>query len=283
MTNRVEELLLQLEQIDYRNSSNLSVSNQSKHDNPIKEQESFKQGLKSLLSSPGLQDDSLKTELQDLQTQLKILSIQKKKEKINNQKQCSNIDKQVSAHKEELEKIEKQLGSLEDKADNVEKIIKEKQDEKLEAFRYALKPLEETSNTILEEKQFLMKKKEDLSARVNEILSKRASKTDELKSLLFQRAEYFSNREKLQVLLTEIKEKEPYNFKEYLHEIETREILSAIKNRKSKQTSELKEIEKKLAEIEGLIEKTSEDHEQKAEVPEKIEQGIEDLENYLNL
>ena len=201
MTSRVEELLSQLEQIDYKNSPSHSVSVNNKSESQIKENSALKQSVTNLLASSGFQDNNLKTELQDLQVQEKVLVVQKKKEKINMCKQCDKIDAQVGAHKEELEKIEKQLGTLEARAENVEKIIKEKQDEKLEAFRYALKPLEDTANTILEEKEGLKKKNISLTTRMNELESIRNSKSEELKGLLSQRTEYNQNREKLHQIL----------------------------------------------------------------------------------
>ncbi|OMJ82288.1 hypothetical protein SteCoe_17069 [Stentor coeruleus] len=286
MTSRVEELLSQLERIDYRNSTSPRPSSPSRSEKQIKEQLSFKRSLTNLLASPTLQDSNLKTELQDLQVQLKVLAMQKKKEKLNSTKQCGKISAQAAEHQSELEKIEKQLAALEAKAENIEKLIKEKQDEKLEAFRFALKPLEDTANTILEEKEMLKKKNDGLNTRMEELNSLRQTKTEELKSLLSQRTEYTLNREKLQKLLVEIKEKDHCNYKEYVQELETKEILSAIKNRKSKHMMALKEIEKKLAEIEVKIEKSEEKNETlvRAEsfIPVTIEKEIEDMEVYLN-
>ena len=184
-------------------------------------------------------------------------------------------------------KIEKQLGSLETRAENIEKIIKERQDEKLEAFRYALKPLEDTENTILEEKESLQQKSASLTLRMSEIENIRSSKSEELKSLLAQRSEYSQNCEKLRKTLNEIKQKDPCNYKEYVQEIETRDILAAIKNKKSKQTASLKELEKRIAEIELQIEKSSETSQGRQRtdsfVPITIHKELEELENYLNI
>ncbi|OMJ89634.1 hypothetical protein SteCoe_8173 [Stentor coeruleus] len=286
MTARVEELLSQLEQIDYRNNASPRPPSPTKSDKQLKEQLSFKRSLTNLLASPTLQDSNLKTELQDLEVQLKVLAMQKKKEKLNSTKQCGKISAQAAEHQIELEKIEKQLASLEAKAENIEKLIKEKQDEKLETFKFALKPLEDTANTIFEEKEMLKKKNDELNSRMDELNSLRQTKTEELKALLSQRTEYTLNREKLQKHLAEIKEKDHCNYKEYVQELETKEILLAIKNRKSKHMMALKEIEKKLAEIEVKIEKSEEKNETlvRAEsfIPITIEKEIEDMEAYLN-
>lgn len=287
MTSRVDELLMQLERIDYRNSICEPTLNRYNSDPMIKDNSDTKKNPIKLTPSPCLREVNLKSELQDSQVSLRVLSVQKKKEKINMSKQCDKIDTQVLGYKQELEKIEKQLSGLETKAETIEKVIKEKQDEKLEAFRYALKPLEDTANTILEEKNSLNSKSETLKSRLAEIDLLRNSKTEELKVILSQRSEYNQNREKLQEVLLEIKEKDPYNYKEYIQEIESKEILNAIKNRKSKQTAELKEIEKKLAEIEVQIQKCVENlnlsQKNDSNVPVTIEKEIEDLESYLNL
>lgn len=286
MAARVEELLSQLEQVDYKHSPTNSVSSNRKClPNPY-ERKSMKRSLTNLLSSPVMQDSNLRTELDDLKVQAKVLALQKKKEKQNLNKQSEKILSQVKLHQSELEKLEKQLNVLEAKAENVEKVIKEKQDEKLEAFRYALKPLEDTANTILDETDLLSSKHEKLSSRMVELDSLRSSKTEELKTLLSQRSEYSKNREKLQKILTDIKENDNCNYREYVQEIETREILNAIKNRKSKQTSALKELEKKLAEIEVKIEQFSKLHELNKQspisIPITIEKEIIDIEIYLN-
>ena len=287
MAARVHELLSQLEQIDYRHSPTSSpVGNQRSQVN-IRERNSMKRSLTHLLASPVLQDSNLRTELDDLKVQQKVLNLQKKKESQNFLKQCEKIDTQVKAHKNELITLEKQLNLLEVKAENVEKSIKEKQDEKLEAFKYALKPLEDTANTINDEKYLLEQRQGKLAKRMEELDSIRSVKTEELKNVLAQRNEYAKNREKLQKLLNDIKENDNCNYKEYVHEIETKEILNAIKNRKSKQTTSLKELEKKLAEIEVEIENCSKRHQDnkgmQVMIPITIEKEILDMENYLNI
>lgn len=286
MAARVEELLSQLEQIDYRHSpTNSASSNRKSLTNQI-ERRSVKRSLTNLLSSPVMQDSNLRTELDDLKVQAKVLGLQKKKEKQNLVKQCEKISSQVKLHQTEKEKLEKQLNALEAKAENVEKVIKEKQDEKIEAFRYALKPLEDTANTIFDEKELLSAKYEKLTSKTLELDSLRSGKTEELKVLLGQRTEYSKNREKLQKILTNIKENDNCNYREYVQEIETREILNAIKNRKSKQTTALKELEKKLAEIEVQIEECNKKHEiiknSPIAIPITIEKEIIDMEIYLN-
>ena len=247
----------------------------------------MKRSLTHLLASPVLQDSSLRTELDDLKVQQKVLNLQKKKENQNFLKQCEKIDTQVKAHKNELITLETQLNLLEVKAENVEKSIKEKQDEKLEAFKYALKPLEDTANTINDEKYVLEQRQGKLGKRMEELDAIRSVKTEELKNVLAQRNEYAKNREKLQKLLNDIKENDNCNYKEYVHEIETKEILNAIKNRKSKQTTSLKELEKKLAEIEVEIENCSKRHQEnkgmQVMIPITIEKEILDMENYLNV
>ena len=287
MAARVQELLSQLEQIDYRHSPTSSPVGNQRSQVHIRERNSMKRSLTHLLASPVLQDSSLRTELDDLKVQQKVLNLQKKKENQNFLKQCEKIDTQVKAHKNELITLETQLNLLEVKAENVEKSIKEKQDEKLEAFKYALKPLEDTANTINDEKYVLEQRQGKLGKRMEELDAIRSVKTEELKNVLAQRNEYAKNREKLQKLLNDIKENDNCNYKEYVHEIETKEILNAIKNRKSKQTTSLKELEKKLAEIEVEIENCSKRHQEnkgmQVMIPITIEKEILDMENYLNV
>lgn len=287
MASRVDEILLQLEQVDYKTSPTDSISMPRKSVSRSRDEINMRRSLTNLLSSQCLQDNNLSSEMQDLQLQLKVITVQKKKEKINMCKQSDKIDLQVGKHKEDLQKIEKQLSTLEAKAETVEKIIKEKQDEKLEAFRYALKPLEDTESTILEEKVSLQAKEQALHVRMNEIEALRSSKSEDLKSLLAQRSEYIQNREKLQKSLSEIKQKDPCNYREYIQEIETREIVAAIKNKKTRQTSALKELEKKIAEVELEIEKSLENsksrHRTDSFIPITIEKELEDLESYLNI
>ena len=286
MAARVQELLSQLEQIDYRHSPTNSPVGSQRSLMPTRERNSMKRSLTHLLASPVLQDSSLRTELDDLKVQQKVLNLQKKKEKQNFLKQSEKIDAQVKAHKQELIGLEKQLNLLETKAENVEKSIKDKQDEKLEAFKYALKPLEDTANTINDEKDLLEQKQGRLSKRMEELDLIRNSKTEELKTVLAQRNEYAKNREKLQKLLHDIKENDNCNYREYVHEIETKVILNAIKSKKSKQTTSLKEIEKKLAEVEVEIENCSKRHQDnkgmQVMIPITIEKEILDMENYLN-
>lgn len=291
MTARVEELLSQLEKIDFRKSLEPSPKNPSNKDPPVKfqlnDQLNPKKNLASTISSQIPSDNSLKTEIHDLQVQLKVLLMQKKKEKISICKQCDKIIAQVAEHKSELEKVEKELKTLETRAENIEKVLKEKQYEKLEAFRYALKPLEDTANTIIEEKEMLKRKNEELNKRLGELDRLKITKAEELKNLHKQKAELISNKEKLDNYLAEIKETEHCNYKEYLQEIETKEILSAIRDRKAKQMISLKEMEKKLAGIEAKIqssdEKTLNFTKPEDYRPVTLEKEIDDMESYLNL
>ncbi|OMJ78031.1 hypothetical protein SteCoe_22274 [Stentor coeruleus] len=291
MTARVEELLSQLEKIDFRKSLESSPKNQSNKDQQvkIKSNDSLnpQKSTENAISSQTLSDNNLQTEIQELQVQLKVLLMQKKKEKINICKQCDKISAQVTEQKIELEKVEKELKALETRSETIEKVLKEKQYEKLEAFRYALKPLEDTANTIIEEKEMLKKKNEDLNQRLGELDELKIKKSEELKKLQKQKTELISNKEKLSNYLAEIKETEYCNYKEYSQEIETKEILSAIRDRKAKCMKALKDMERKLAEVEAQIESSDkktlyvtrpEDY-----IPVTLEAEIDDMEAYLNL
>ena len=282
MTSKIDEMILKLENFDYRKILPESTSPSYKSVSSTHFRTHSQK--KSICSQKSELSASQKDNFKVLRAQL---SLQKKKAKIELQKKTDKIDQDIKAHMKELAKVKKNLRDLEKKADSVEKIVKDKQGSQLEAFRSALKPLEFTANTIIEEKKALIKAKQDLIVKISEDNSVKSEKTEEIHSLSRKKKSLSSEKEGLKKELEFIKDTESLTYREFFQEHETKKILQMLKDKKSALTVNIKNLDKKLTENEKYSQKLSTIKQSKPNLHSPsvlpIDKEIQDIEIYLNI
>ena len=282
MTSKIDEIILTLENFDYRKILPESTS------------PSYKS-----VSSTHFRTHSQKKSISSQKSELSVsqketfkvlgaqLSIQKKKAKIELQKKTDKVDQDIKVHMKELAKISKSLKALENKADSLEKIVKDKQGSQLEAFRSALKPLEFTVNTIIEEKKALTQTKQDLLGKISQDKTLKSEKTEEFHSLSTEKTSLSGEKLSLNKELESIKETESLTFREFFQEYETKKILQLLKNKKSALTESIKNLDKKLSVNEKSYQKISTNKYSKPKMHGPsvlpIDKEIQDIETYLNI
>lgn len=282
MTAKIDEIIYKLANFDYRKILPESTSPSYKSSSSVHfRTHSHKKSMSSQnLSITPSQNENLKV----VKAQL---SLQKKKARTELRKKTDKIDQDIKDQKKELAVIKKNLKILENKADHMQKIVGEKQSSQLEAFRYALKPLEITANTIIEEKKALIQAKEDILARMSEDNSKKLEKTEEYQSLSGKKASLSSQKSKLEKDLEYIKDTENCTYREFFQEQETKKILHLLKEKKSVLTEKIKNLDHKIAENEENMQKFSLPKTPKPSFSSlsslPIEKEIQDIELYLSI
>jgi hypothetical protein len=282
MTSKIDEIILKLQNFDYRKILPESTSPSYKS---VSSSHFRTHSHKKSMSS---QKSELSVSQKDAFKVLRMqLSLQKKKARIELQKKSDKIDQDIKIHMKELAKINKNLKVLENKAESVERIVKDKQGSQLEAFRSALKPLEFTANTIIEEKKELIRTKQDLLSKISQDSTLKLDKTEEFQSLSRKKTSLSSEKESLKKDLEFIKNTENLTYREYFQEQETKKILQMLKTKKLALTENIKNLDKKISENEKSLEKVSKSKQSKLIFHSSkvlpIDKEIQDIEIYLNI
>ena len=138
-------MILKLENFDYRKLLSESTTPSHKSASSFHQRASSKRKSMSSQCSSPLLENLTKSQIEALRSQKTELLIKKKQAKTELQKQTDKINDEIKKHRKELKVLLRTLKSLQTKSDNVDRILKEKQQDQLEAFRFALRPLEDAA------------------------------------------------------------------------------------------------------------------------------------------
>ena len=196
------------------------------------------------------QEDQLRAQVNDLLLQLEVLKTKKRRARINFNMQKEWLDSKLheltTQHSQLSQEIDTQEGlTREDHA-----VSSLEESETLKTFMHSIRPLEDASQIVLEEKQQaeqslteLMQRLEDLNAEfsgLNAEIRKNQTEIEQLQSDKYQREREFFK----------IKAKNPLEYDEIVQEVEIQRQVAALKEKKSKKSNELNEIDRKIAETE---------------------------------
>jgi hypothetical protein len=227
-----------------------------------------------------------KSQVEILKAQKNNIAVQKKQAKIELKKKTDKIQEEIKNKKKEMSLLVKHLKSLQFKAENVEKIVQAKQSDKLESFRWALRPLEDTANAILEERKILEMKKLKFFEKIREEEGVKESKNGEFLILEAQKNEKIREMQIVQDQIEDLRVNEGINFREYCQETETKSIIKKLKQKKTETLESIKNLDKKIEEAQSKLN----DFQKDLEIPVKInsfhenilEKELLEIEDYLN-
>lgn len=285
MTAKIQEMILKLENFDYRKLLSESTTPSHKSASSFHQRTSSKRKSMSSQCSSPLLENLTKSQIELLKSQKTELLIKKKQAKTDLQKQTDKINDEIKKHRKDLNILLRNLKSLQTKSDNVDKILKEKQQEQLEAFRFALRPLEETANSIIEEKKSLQALKLQLHQKVSNEEDLKTSKNSEFLQLESKLNEKLHEKQKIQSLIEDLKSNEDINYREYCQEVDTKKIIKLLKEKKSNIIENIKNLDYKIESSKTKLENLEiiQDPQDIYLTPPPILKEIEDIESYLDI
>ena len=285
MTAKIQEMILKLENFDYRKLLSESTTPSHKSASSFHQRASSKRKSMSSQCSSPLLENLTKSQIEALRSQKTELLIKKKQAKTELQKQTDKINDEIKKHRKELNVLLRTLKSLQTKSDNVDRILKEKQQDQLEAFRFALRPLEDTANSIIQERKSLQRLKAQIQEQVLSEEDLKSSKNSEFLQLESKLKEKLHEKAKIQSLIEDFKSNEEINYKEYCQEAETRKIVKLLKEKKSTIVESIKTLEGKIESSKAklgslqVVPGPLDTHSS----PPPVLKEIEDIESYLDV
>ena len=195
-------------------------------------------------------EEILKYSLQEAEAKLQSLEQQKRMIRGTRQEHSARISIGIDKNKEDILKLEKQLEKLEKNSELMTNAIKKQNQQKIESFKVALKPLQDVIDMIKDTKITVASKLTEVDEKLETLailekdqMSDLAKKIEEEKEVKDQKMNF------AQVL--EIKKKESlWDYKEFIQDKETKEQLLKVREQKKQKIAALNETDKILA---GLL------------------------------
>jgi hypothetical protein len=249
--------------------------------------EEIKAQLVQLTDYTTHQEASIRQQLQEIEVQLEAAASQKKMERTK----LARVRHQISYQLEETSKaifaLKNAHGKLSKRQAEVKELIDKEHLDRLDTFKYALKPLEDTINLITDERKKLEAQLNELDSSLQSAENSWRETRADLSKAEEERTAYLKRKEEAEKGLSEFEKQFPFHYRAYAEEQETKESLVRVTERKGKIMAEIQAIEEKIANLNEVIE-SKRDYISSVEnaynvVSQDEIQTLERMENLINL
>ena len=173
-------------------------------------------------------------------------------------KQEAKYTSEAFGHKKEtllvsIQKLQKQYDDLEEAQQTIETGLDNDQAEKLNAFRAALRPLEDAEHAIHTEKERLSRYNAQFNERLTPLQESLQMTKEDIRAHIVASEEALHARKNFETQLSVFKEKHEEELADFLEELETREMLRNIRTRKAEQIEKVKKVDRKVVENEKQL------------------------------
>lgn len=216
--------------------------------------EEIKAQLAQLTEYTTHQEASIRQQLQDIEVQLEAIASQKKMERTK----LSRVRHQISYQLEETSKailaLKNAHAKLSKKHAQVKELVDKEHLDRLDTFKHALKPLEDTINLITDERKKLEAQYNELDSSLQSAENTWQETHAELAKAEEERSAYLKRKEEAEKGLSEFEKQFPFHYRAYAEEQETKESLARVSERKGQIMAEIQAIEEKIANLNEVIE-----------------------------
>ena len=194
--------------------------------------------------------EELIKELQQIQVELDGIAAQKKTTKGRFMQNQKKLAQKLESAKTVIEKLDLQIEELEVKEERLNKVNLEEQNQRLEGFKNALKPLEDTKAAIANERKSMNKQKYELQHRLNNLNQKLQECSAQVKTKQTEIEKAAKAKEQVSKYHEELNQQHPLLFKEFFQELETKKALELVSQKKKEHLKALKDLDTRIAEFE---------------------------------
>ena len=249
----------------------------------------FKSNLTRFSITQSRREELLRFALQEAEQNLQHLESTRRMIKGTLKEKSNILSHKISKNREDILRLEKQLEKLEINSANIANAIKKQNQQKLEAFKVALKPLQDVMEMLQTSKKGLS---EDLfeieeslrafSEKENEFISNLDEKYSEDKKVEDEKKSIIST-------LEDMKKVHQWEYKEFVQDKETKELLARTREDKKIKLAQLNSMDKVILDLTNQSEILSRDIELlksscfSSESLVKNNTELCQLENFLNM
>jgi hypothetical protein len=199
-------------------------------------------------------EENLRQKIQETEDKIASLMDQKRFVRGTRKEKSDLLSQTIEKNKEEIWKLEKQLEKLEINSNNITSAIKKQNQEKIEAFKTALKPLQDLVDMIQSSKSSLTANIEDIDNKLASLFSKEAEKLTQMSEKKQQQKETYEKISEILKSLEEVKRTNLWDYKEYIEDREKKDSLNKIKERKKLKIEKINEIDKVISDLHNQTE-----------------------------
>lgn len=204
----------------------------------------------SSIGSLNKKDESSQCDFFSSQTKLKILHDRKTKDSVEFSKYFDNNLEKISKNKEMINKIEAELNRIETNNMKMASVIKSHKNSEIQGFKDALKPLQDSLETIESGRNQISQQLSDLNQELTVLSLLKTEKLQILNSKTQAHNAVLKKQKELKTAIEEIKKKSVWDYKDVFSQSE---IFKKLEENKQK----IKETAKKLKTLETEIETLS--------------------------
>lgn len=258
MSSKVENMLQQLEPAFLASSSHLSSALLlSASDFNVARRSRLKDELSSQISAMSSAADDkeevLRSDIDEVEVRLEGVLAAKRRVKQEAKYTSDAFDHKKDALLVSIQKLQKQYDDLEEAQQTIETGLDNDQAEKLNAFRAALRPLEDAEHAIHTEKERLSRYNAQFNERLTPLQESLQMTKEDIRAHIVASEEALDARKNFETQLSIFKEKHEEELADFLEELETREMLKNIRARKGEQIEKVKKVDRKVVENEKQL------------------------------
>lgn len=249
----------------------------------------FKNSLSRFSLGNMRREELLKFTLQEAENKLQTVQDQRRVIRGTLKEKSNIILHKIQKNREDIDRVEKQIEKLEINSANMTNAIKKHNQLKVEAFKVALKPLQDVIEMLEVSKVECEKSIEDIDEKLNALSRTESEYTEQLDEKKAEENAIMNQKKGLINSLEDMEESHPWDYKEFIKDKETKETLVKIREQKKAQVTNLNEIDKIISDLNNQSEILSRDidslrsHKFSTESLSKNEIELIQLEEFLNL
>lgn len=214
---------------------------------------SMRNNLSRVSASNMRKEEILKYALQEAEEKLESLQKQKRLIRGTRKEQSARISLNIEKDKESIEKIEKQLEKLEKNSETMTNAIKKQSQQKIESFKVALKPLQDVIDLIANSKIQIGSQLKEVDEKLEVLKKSEQEQKKLLTKAIEEEKEVSEEKTNFSRTLDEMKKSHLWDYKEFIQDRETKELLFQIKEEKKQKISVLNETDKLIADLTSQI------------------------------
>ena len=193
-------------------------------------------------------EEVLKFTLQEAEAKLHSLQEQKRMIRGTRKENSNILSHKIQKNKEDIVRIDKQLEKLEINSTIMVNAIKKQNQQKIESFKMALKPLQDVIDLIQSSKNSMHCRKQEIESTITNLSIIESKQLIDLEK----------NYEEEQSIMNKIKDSSKdleemknnlWDYKEFIQDNETKELLVKIREQKKQKIASLTEIDKIVSDL----------------------------------
>jgi chromosome segregation ATPase len=187
----------------------------------------------------------IKKELADLSEKIQNLSLVKNRDNFSTKQSREKIQIKIEQFEKQLGKLGEEKLDFEQKIEKIKNTAEDNYHKKVDQFKKTIKPIEDSKKMVIEEKQIMQEKIDDIEGKIINLSKDTKSTDQELRELRKVKNEYIQIKIGLHQKMDEYKTNYPDELQLFYEEEKNKEEIKQLKDKQKTLKAELREANEK--------------------------------------